>query len=153
MEARRQMESSQFPGVGCACLCGDPDRSCIANIVDSLIASIAGLSTQPPPPVIPNNPSLPPSIMFFDEAFCDINADGACNVTDSSVMQIVGLPTQPHGGPFTNPPLPPSATLAPTDCIGYSGESFCGVAVCAFGEVCCNPAMGICVPSGDPCVP
>ena len=71
-----QADSLQFPGQGCACLCGDPERSCAVNIVDSVVASIAGLPTQPPPPAVPDNPPLPLSTIFFDEAFCDINADG-----------------------------------------------------------------------------
>ena len=66
----------------------------------------------------------------------------------------MGLPTQPVDGPFNNPSLPPSVTLGPTDCMGYWGESFCGDAVCAFGEVCCIPAEGLCVPeaSAIPCL-
>ncbi len=122
-----QAESLQFPGVGCACVCGDPNRDCIVNVIDATIAQTAGLPTQPPHPAPPDNPPLPPSITFFDRAFCDINADGACNLVDSPITATIGLPTQPVGGPFNNPPPPGGAVVDPTGCCGYLGLDFgCG---------------------------
>ncbi len=110
--------------MGCACLCGDANRDCVVNVVDSPISQIAGLPTQPPHPTPPDNPPLPPSVTTFDRAFCDINADGACNVVDSPITQTVGLPTQPLGGPFNNPPPPGGAVVDATGCCGYLGLDF-----------------------------
>ncbi len=133
-----QAESPHFPGVGCACLCGDGNRDCFVNVTDSPMSQIAGLPTQPkvcmgtsltcvsnancltPTPCIQtgivNNPPLPPSASTFDAAFCDINADGACNVVDSTITAVIGLPT--------NPPPPGGATVDPTGCCGYLGLDF-----------------------------
>ncbi len=122
-----QTASAQFTDVGCACLCGDPNRDCVTNVIDASIAQIAGLPSQPPHPVLPDNPPLPPSVTTFDRAFCDVNADGVCNVIDSTIMQTVVLQTQPVGGPFNNPPPPGGATVDPTGCCGYLGLDFgCG---------------------------
>ncbi len=119
-----QAESVQFPGGGCACLCGDVNLDCVVNVLDSFISSIAGLPTQAPHPAPPDNPPLPPSVTFFDRAFCDINADGACNVIDSPIMATIGLPTQPVGGPFNNPPTPGGAPVDGSGCCGYLGLDF-----------------------------
>ena len=129
-----QAESTQYPGVGCACLCGDPNRDCLVNVGDAPEAQRAGLI-----------PPLPPLSPFFDIDFCDINGDAVCNVGDAPDMQRAGL----------FPPLPPlSPSFDVTSCIGYQGLTSCGQAVCALGEVCCNPATGLCVPEAAalPCL-
>ena len=96
-----QTPSTQYPDVGCACLCGDPNRDCQINVGDAPEAQRAGLF----PPLAPLSP-------FFDIAFCDINSDGQCNVGDAPEMQRAGL----------FPPLPPlSPSFDVTGCIGYQG--------------------------------
>ena len=96
-----QAESTQFPGEGCACLCGDPNRDCQVNVGDAPEAQRAGLV-----------PPLPPLSPFFDINFCDINGDGLCNVGDSPEMQRAGL----------IPALPPlSPEFSVTGCTGYRG--------------------------------
>ena len=98
-----QAESAQFPGNGCACLCGDANRDCVVNVQDSAEAQRFG--TVPP---------LPPISSDFDLAFCDLNSDGICNVQDSPEMQRAG----------TVPPLPPiSMGFSVTGCSGYCGAS------------------------------
>ncbi len=94
-----QAESSQYLGVGCACLCGDANRDCLINAADAPEAQRAGLT-----------PPLPPLSPFFNEAFCDLNSDGACNVGDAPEMQRAGLV----------PPLPPiSPDFDVRGCSGY----------------------------------
>ena len=96
-----QAESAQYPGNGCACLCGDPNRDCVVNVADAPEAQRFGLV-----------PPLPPLSENFDAAFCDINSDGVCNVADSPEMQRAGLV----------PPLPPlSQNFDVTGCSGYLG--------------------------------
>ena len=96
-----QAGSTQFPGVGCACLCGDPNRDCMINIGDAPEAQRAGMF-PPLPPLSPNS----------DIDFCDINSDGQCNVADAPEMLRAGL----------IPPLPPlSQNFDVTGCIGYQG--------------------------------
>ena len=98
-----QVASTQYPTVGCACLCGDPNRDCVVNVADSAEAQRAGLV-----------PALPPLSAFFDIDFCDINQTGACDVGDAPEMQRAGLV----------PPLPPvtPATFSVTGCTGYLGN-------------------------------
>ena len=87
--------------MGCACLCGDPNRDCLVNVGDAPEAQRAGLF----PPLAPLSP-------FFDIEFCDINNDGQCNVGDAPEMQRAGA----------LPPLPPlSPSFDVTGCIGYLG--------------------------------
>ena len=96
-----QAESWQYMGVGCACLCGDPNRDCVVNVGDAPEAQRAGLF----PPLAPLSP-------FFDAAFCDINGDGLYNVGDSPEMQRAGL----------FPALPPlSPSFDVTGCLEYLG--------------------------------
>ena len=96
-----QAASAQYPGVGCACLCGDPNRDCTVNVGDAPEAQRAGLV----PPLAPLSP-------FFDASFCDLNGDGVCNVGDSPEMQRAGLV----------PALPPlSPNFDVTGCSGYLG--------------------------------
>ena len=96
-----QAESLQYPGIGCACLCGDVNRDCTVNAFDAPEAQRAGLT-----------PPLPPLSPRFDIAFCDINADGNCNAFDGPEMQRAGL----------TPPLPPiSPDFDVTQCPGYQG--------------------------------
>ena len=96
-----QSASAQFSGVGCACLCGDPNRDCMINIGDVPEAQRAGMF-----------PPLPPLSPSFDIDFCDINGDGVCNIGDSPEMLRAGL----------FPPLPPiSPSFDVTACIGYLG--------------------------------
>ena len=96
-----QAASSQFAAVGCACLCGDPNRDCVINIGDAPEAQRAGLF----PPLSPLSP-------LFDIDFCDLNGDGSCNVGDAPDMQRTGL----------FPPLPPlSPGFDVTGCPGYQG--------------------------------
>ncbi len=97
-----QAASAQYPGVGCACLCGDPNRDCVINVGDAPEAQRAGLV-----------PPLPPLSPLFDLDFCDLNSDGLCNVGDSPEMQRAGL--------FPSlPPLSPNFDV--TGCIGYLGQ-------------------------------
>ena len=96
-----QAVAGQFPEVGCACLCGDPNRDCAVSVSDAADAQRAGLV-----------PPLPPISPFFDVGFCDINGDGGCNVGDAAEMQRAGLV----------PPLPPiSPGFDVTGCAGYLG--------------------------------
>ena len=106
-----QTASAQYPTVGCACLCGDPNRDCAVNVGDAPEAQRAGLV-----------PPLPPLSPSFDIAFCDFSGDGVCNVADSSEMQRAGLfPPQP--------PLNPGA--GPTVCAGYTGGGLPTARSCA----------------------
>ena len=98
-----QAESTQYPGNGCACLCGDPNRDCIVNVQDSPEAQRFGAV-----------PPLPPISSSFDSTFCDLNSDGVCNVQDSPEMQRAGAV----------PPLPPiSGGFSVTGCSGYCGST------------------------------
>ncbi len=158
--------SRQFPSIGCACLCGDASRDCLISVIDSPLAALAGLPTQPrqctgtpdsclldtdctPPATCVNtgvydNPPLPGGAPLFDDAFCDLNADGVCSVLDSPIMATLGLPTQPFvcqgttdicftdagctapvrcvsTGVYDNPVPPGGAKVAPDGCCGYQG--------------------------------
>ena len=97
-----QAASAQYPSVGCACLCGDPNRDCNVNVADASEAQRAGLV-----------PPLSPLSVFFDITFCDINQTGTCDVGDAPEMQRAGLV----------PPLPPVSpgTFTVTGCSGYLG--------------------------------
>ena len=96
----QQAESTQYPGVGCACLCGDPNRDCSIDAFDSPEAQRRGLT----PPLAPISP-------FFDVDFCDINQDGICDAFDSPEMQRAGL--------FGLGPISPNFSV--TGCLGYQG--------------------------------
>jgi hypothetical protein len=68
-------------------------------------------------------------------AKCDVNGDGACNVTDALSIARGGVGSSPED----------------QRCPAYLGTS-CGTNVCAEGEICCNPVLGICTLPGEVCI-
>lgn len=97
-----QSVAAQFPTVGCACLCGDPNRDCRVDDADATEAQHAGIT-----------PPLAPVSNRFNLEFCDVNSDGRCNVADATEMQRAGMVR----------PLPPiSPSFDVTGCSGYLGQ-------------------------------
>ncbi len=92
-----QAPSSQYPLVGCACLCGDGNRNCVINSQDGSEASRRGIGLPPQFPAT------------WDDDFCDFNGNTACNSQDGIEMSRVGIG------------LPPQFPVDPTGCVGYQG--------------------------------